>query len=182
MEPESGERWRLKGGLYEREFDAAREIEAKAQRAAREYGKPDAGAAEYFAQRVERHISSRAQYNQNRYAPAIERPGIGNRTNEEPNPLENHKRPSAVPSPERADSLADYLSSRLGVLHWQISQLTDNQQQIAMQQQTLQNMEKRTFGINLQEDQNGKFVVLSPGISLQSGWTAGKNQAYRITR
>ncbi|MEB6138345.1 hypothetical protein, partial [Klebsiella pneumoniae] len=26
MEPESGERWRLKGGLYEREFDATREI------------------------------------------------------------------------------------------------------------------------------------------------------------
>lgn len=114
MEPESGERWRLKGGLYEREFDAAREIEAKAQRATRKYGKPDAGAAEHFAQRVERHISSRAQYNQNRYAPAIERPSIGNRTNEESNPLENHKRSSAIPSTERADSLADYLSSWLG--------------------------------------------------------------------
>ncbi|HBR7710435.1 TPA: relaxase/mobilization nuclease domain-containing protein [Klebsiella pneumoniae] len=114
MEPESGEKWRLKGGLYEREFDAAREIEAKAQRAAREYGKPDAGAAEHFAQRVERHISSRAQYNQNRYALAAAGPSIGNRTNEESNPLENHQRSSAVPSPERADSLADYLSSRLG--------------------------------------------------------------------
>lgn len=114
MEPESGERWRLKGGLYEREFDAAREIETKAQRAAREYGKPDAGAAEHFAQRVERHISSRAQYNQNRYAPAIERPSIGSRANKESNTLENHQGSSAVPSPERTDSLADYLSSRLG--------------------------------------------------------------------
>lgn len=114
MEPDSGERWRLKGGLYEREFDAAREIEAKAQRAAREYGKPDAGAAEHFAQRVERHISSRAQYNQNRYASAIAGPNIGNRKNEESNSLENHQRPSFVPSPERTDSLADYLSSRLG--------------------------------------------------------------------
>lgn len=114
MEPDSGEKWRLKGGLYEREFDAAREIEAKAQRAAREYGKPDAGAAEHFTQRVERHISSRAQYNQNRYALAAAGPSIGSRTDEESNALENHQRPSAIPSPERTDSLADYLSSRLG--------------------------------------------------------------------
>lgn len=114
MKPESGERWRLKGGLYEREFDAAREIEAKAQRAAREYGKPDAGASEQFAQRVERHISSRAQYNQNRYAPAIAGLSIGSRANEESNPLENHQRTSVVPSPELPDSLTDYLSSRLG--------------------------------------------------------------------
>ncbi|HBV3198690.1 TPA: relaxase/mobilization nuclease domain-containing protein [Klebsiella pneumoniae] len=115
MEPESGERWRLKGGLYEREFDATREIEAKAQRTAREYGKPDAGAAEHFAQRVERHISSRAEYNQNRYAPAVAGPSIGSRTNEESNTLENHQRPSVVSSIERTDSLADYLSSRLGI-------------------------------------------------------------------
>lgn len=115
MEPESGERWRLKGGLYEREFDATREIEAKAQRTAREYGKPDAGAADHFAQRVEGHISSRAQYNQNRYAPAIAGLSIGNRTNEESNALENNQRSGPIPSTERTDSLADYLSSRLGV-------------------------------------------------------------------
>jgi len=121
MEPESGERWRLKGGLYEREFDAAREIEAKAQRAAREYGKPDAGAAEHFAQRVERHISSRAQYHQERYAPTTEGSGFRNRGIEEPDYLEGHKRASALPSPERTDSLSNYLSSRLGV-----SALADN--------------------------------------------------------
>lgn len=114
MEPESGERWRLKGGLYEREFDAAREIEAKAPRAAREYGKPDAGAADHFAQRVERHISSRAQYNQNRYAPAIEGPSVGSRADKESNYLEGNERPSVIPSTERVHSLGDYLSSRLG--------------------------------------------------------------------
>ena len=115
MEPESGEKWRLKGGLYERDFDAARTIETETQRTAREYGKPDPGAAIHFAQRVERHISSRTQYHKNRYAASIAEPGIRDRGIKERSYLESDQREGPVSSPDRADSLGDYLSVRLGV-------------------------------------------------------------------
>lgn len=115
MEPESGEKWRLKGGLYERDFDAARTIETEAQRTTREYGKPDPGAAIHFAQRVEKHISSRAQYHKNRYAAPIAEPCIRDRRIEEQSHLESDQRSNSVSSPDRADSLSDYLSIRLGV-------------------------------------------------------------------
>ena len=115
MEPDSGEKWRLKGGLYERDFDATRAIETEAQRTTREYGKPDAGAAVHFAQRVEKHISSRAQYHKNRYAAPIAELGIRDRRIEEPSHLESDQRSDLVSSPDRSDSLGDYLSIRLGV-------------------------------------------------------------------
>ncbi|MEF9334704.1 relaxase/mobilization nuclease domain-containing protein, partial [Escherichia coli] len=72
-DPQSGQRWRMKGGLYEREFDAAGAIEAAASRRERDYSKPDEAAAEQFAKRVERHISARAEYHAGRYAPAAAR-------------------------------------------------------------------------------------------------------------
>lgn len=63
LEPESGSRWRMKGALYEREFDVDRAIEAAAANRARDYSSPCPAAARDFSQRVERHIRQRAEYN-----------------------------------------------------------------------------------------------------------------------
>ncbi|MGX4813589.1 hypothetical protein ACV2VM_26675 (plasmid) [Escherichia coli] len=40
-DPQSGQRWRMKGGLYEREFDAAGAIEAAASRREQRFEKAD---------------------------------------------------------------------------------------------------------------------------------------------
>lgn len=63
LEPESGSRWRMKGALYEREFDVDRAIEAAAANRARDYSSPCPAAARDFSQRVDRHIRQRADYN-----------------------------------------------------------------------------------------------------------------------
>jgi len=113
-EPESGARWRLKGGLYEREFDAAGAIEAATSDRERDFTKPDKRAAEQFARRVERHISTRAQYHAQRYAPAAARhvQGIAG----QPAGLAEqvyHSSPRN-PDPEHRTDLARYLHERLG--------------------------------------------------------------------
>ena len=66
-EPESGQRWRMKGALYERQFEPSRTIEKADQARARDYSKPDADTAEHFANRVEQHITTRARHNKKRY-------------------------------------------------------------------------------------------------------------------
>lgn len=66
-EPESGQRWRMKGPLYERDFKPSRTIEAAESARERDYSRPDEAAAERYAERVERHIEKRAEYHQSRY-------------------------------------------------------------------------------------------------------------------
>ena len=64
---DTGQRWRLKGGLYERDFEPSRTIE-KAERARiRDFSKADEHAASRYAERVEQHIAARAGYNQSRF-------------------------------------------------------------------------------------------------------------------
>ena len=78
--------------------------------------------------------------------------------------------------------LATICLSGSAYLHWQINQLVDNQNGIDMQKETLLNMESRTFGIDLKKDQNGTFVVLPEGSSMEQGWTVGSRQAIKVTR
>lgn len=113
-EPESGQRWRLKGTLYEREFTAGRAVEAAESRRERQFCIPDAGAAERFAQRVERHIAGRAEYNTARYENANR--SLSRRVRREPEriALAAGDRPDAHSVAECADALGDYLSVRLG--------------------------------------------------------------------
>ncbi|MDS0002976.1 hypothetical protein KC310_25550, partial [Enterobacter hormaechei subsp. xiangfangensis] len=59
-DPQCGQRWRMKGGLYEREFDAAGAVEAAASRSERDSSKPDVAAAEQFAKRVDRQSAAGA--------------------------------------------------------------------------------------------------------------------------
>lgn len=67
QEPESGQRWRMKGALYEREYEPSRTIEAAESARERDYSRPDEAAAGRYAERVNRHIEKRAEYNQKRY-------------------------------------------------------------------------------------------------------------------
>lgn len=113
-DPQSGQRWRMKGGLYEREFDAAGTIEAAASRRERDYSKPDEAAAERFAERVERHISARAEYHAGRYAPAAARHGRGYAPEPAEHVADHREKSRGVPGPEHGYDLDRYLSERLG--------------------------------------------------------------------
>jgi hypothetical protein len=66
-EAESGQRWRLKGALYARDYEPSRTIEKADSARERDYSKPNPEAAQRYAERVERHIETRAEYHQSRY-------------------------------------------------------------------------------------------------------------------
>lgn len=67
-EPQSGQRWRLKGGLYAKDFEPSRTIEKSDAARQRDYSRPDTETAKHYAKRVERHIAARARYHQSRYS------------------------------------------------------------------------------------------------------------------
>lgn len=102
-EPESGQRWRLKGALYAREWDIDRALEAAARGTERDYSKPDPAAARSYAERVERHISARAEYNKGRY-----------RTADTRHRLEHAQEQNPVAERDRVEPLAGYLARELG--------------------------------------------------------------------
>lgn len=66
-DPESGEKFRLKGTIYERDFTHSGTLEKAERERTRDYSKPDERIAGEFAERVNRHIEKRAEYNANRY-------------------------------------------------------------------------------------------------------------------
>lgn len=72
-EPESGGRWRLKGELYARDYEPSRTIERAEAARERDYSRADDRAAECYAERVDQHITKRAEYNQSRYSTAESR-------------------------------------------------------------------------------------------------------------
>ena len=67
-EAQSGQRWRLKGALYARDFEPSCTIEKSDAARERDYTRPDEETAQRYAKRVEQHIAARAGYNQNRYS------------------------------------------------------------------------------------------------------------------
>lgn len=103
QEPESGQRWRMKGALYEREFEPSRTIE-KAERAReRDYSRPDEAAARRYAERVNRHIEKRAEYNQERYQKPSQK-----------HQLEHVQEPHTVADRGRVEPLHRHLGRQLG--------------------------------------------------------------------
>ena len=93
-----GNKFRLKGGLYEREWDK-REIEVANRAEGRRFDQPDPDSARRYGKKVERHIEHRASYNRDRYKKTIEL---------EPTP--NQK---AIDNGQRVP-LASYIRSQLG--------------------------------------------------------------------
>ena len=45
---------------------------------------------------------------------------------------------------------------------------------------TVGQLEKRTWGLKLLENQDGRFIILPPKTSAQTGWTVGKQQAVKV--
>ncbi|MGE4536366.1 MAG: hypothetical protein AB7D37_04745 [Desulfovibrio sp.] len=41
-------------------------------------------------------------------------------------------------------------------------------------------LEKRTWGLRLLENQEGRFIILPPKTSAKTGWTVGKQQAVKV--
>lgn len=66
-DPSTEEKFRLKGTLYEQEFNPSREIESATTTGSRDYTKADENAAREYQQRVNQHIEKRTQYNAARY-------------------------------------------------------------------------------------------------------------------
>ncbi|MDQ7832329.1 MAG: hypothetical protein RDU30_11380 [Desulfovibrionaceae bacterium] len=45
---------------------------------------------------------------------------------------------------------------------------------------TVGQLEKRTWGLKLLENQEGRFIILPPKTSAHTGWTVGKQQAVKL--
>lgn len=116
-DPGSGERWRMRGPLYEREFTPGRTLAAYESARERTFGQPDEAAAERFAQRVERHIAARAEYHTQRYSQPVR--GLEPRVPDhaEKPALAVDQEQNTLPGPDGVQRLGDYLAQRLGPLH-----------------------------------------------------------------
>lgn len=102
-DPESGQRWRLKGALYAREFTPSSTIEKADSRRGQDFSRPDAGAYQRFEERVNGHIRSRAEYHQGRY-----------RSPESVVRLAVAKEPALVADDNGPDALSRHLRRALG--------------------------------------------------------------------
>ena len=102
-EPQSGQRWRLKGELYARDYEPSRTIEKSDAARERNYSRPDSEAAQRYGQRIERHIAARAEYHQSRYP----KPEPKHR-------VEHVKEPFLVADLDRSQSLSRHLQRELG--------------------------------------------------------------------
>ncbi len=102
-EPHSGQRWRLKGELYARDYEPSRTIEKSDAARERDYSRPDPEAAQRYAKRVERHIAARAEYHQSRYP----KPEPEHR-------MEHVQEPIPVADLGRPQSLSRHLRRELG--------------------------------------------------------------------
>ncbi|WP_444876161.1 relaxase/mobilization nuclease domain-containing protein [Xenorhabdus yunnanensis] len=120
-DPESGQRWRMKGGLYEREFDATRAIEAAVPRGERDYTGPDPAGAGRYSERVDQHIVARTRYHAERYPSGTGRGFEGTECVVERLPrdpeqftVECVEKPDITAVPEHGGGLSCYLAERLG--------------------------------------------------------------------
>ena len=62
-------------------------------------------------------------------------------------------------------------------LHREISQLQGQQIQLEI---TVNQLEAKTWGLELLEAQEGRFIVLPPDTTAKTGWTRGKRQAIKV--
>lgn len=53
-------------------------------------------------------------------------------------------------------------------------------QQIEQQQRTLAQIEAKTWGVELHQDSNGRFLILPPGVEPSTGWKIGNRQGVKL--
>ena len=101
-DPNSTNRWRLKGGLYARDFESRATIEKADIARKRDYSKPDKATTQRYEERVERHISARTKYHESRY----------HKTEKTPS-LDKHNTQDILAINDKPDSLNRYLFRKL---------------------------------------------------------------------
>ena len=69
------------------------------------------------------------------------------------------------------------LTNRVVVLQNEIQSLHASKAEL---ENTAGQLEKRTWGLKLLENQDGRFIILPPKTSAHTGWTVGKQQAVKL--
>jgi hypothetical protein len=72
LDPETQNRFRLKGPLYARDFEPSEAIRRTLSSRTRDYTQPCRETAEHFEKRVRSHITARAHYNRERYPASLD--------------------------------------------------------------------------------------------------------------
>ncbi len=73
--------------------------------------------------------------------------------------------------------LAKLVERKVLNLHREISHLQGQQTQL---EATVNQLEAKTWGLELLEAQEGRFIVLPPNTTAKTGWTRGKRQAIKV--
>ena len=131
-------------------------------------------------------IAKRSGYNRNRYHQSTKELGTeGDLTLPSFEPSFFQKMDTNISDNNRNNSGIN--NNQLGILSWFQNQHTKLQQEISelsghkqMLETTLMHLEKKTFGIQLIEDKNGRFIVLPQGKIVTTNWKVGKQEALRL--
>ncbi|EHJ48327.1 hypothetical protein DFW101_2322 [Solidesulfovibrio carbinoliphilus subsp. oakridgensis] len=69
------------------------------------------------------------------------------------------------------------ITNRVLALQGEIQSLNASKAEL---ENTVGQLEKRTWGLKLLENQDGRFIILPPKTSAHTGWTVGKQQAVKL--
>ena len=67
-----------------------------------------------------------------------------------------------------------------GLILYQGKMIDDRWDTIRTQNKTIQNLKDQTFGIDLREWENGRFITLPKNQKIKTGWTVGERQAIKL--
>ena len=179
-DPDSGKRWRLKGELYERDFEPERldlpaaEPAGGRQEADRGDGRARARAA---WRELERRRERRAAFHRSRY-------GAGDR------PDARVADESLAPAADgRPEPFSRYLRRSWATMHWlsrsiqtRIETVAELDYDIHEARRTLAQLEEDTWGVALLEIEGERVVVLPPGTLEDPRWTWRERPVVKLSR
>jgi len=60
--------------------------------------------------------------------------------------------------------------------------ITQNQQEISRQQENLEKLNAKTWGIRFFQDKEGRYIVIPEGYTVKGGWTLndGQNELIKL--
>ncbi|GIA76525.1 hypothetical protein VCSRO133_3509 [Vibrio cholerae] len=69
-----------------------------------------------------------------------------------------------------------------GVMWWQGMTIAQNQQEIKRQEIALEKLKAKTWGVDLYQDNEGRYLVIPEGYTIQNKWTMndGKNELIKL--
>ena len=68
----------------------------------------------------------------------------------------------------------------VGLILYLDKMIDDRWDTIRTQNKTIQNLKDQTFGIELREWENGRFITLPKNQKIKTGWTVGERQAIKL--